>query len=34
MLATARQFVQGEKNLILYTLLTDYTLVSYGKITC
>jgi len=29
MLATARQFAQGEKNLILYTLLTDYTLYHY-----
>ena len=33
MLATAWHVAQGRKNLILYTLLTDYTLVSYGKIT-
>lgn len=33
MLATARHFAQGKKNLILYTLLTDYALVSYGRIT-
>lgn len=31
MLATARQFVQGE-NSTFTLLLTDYTLVSYGKI--
>lgn len=31
MLATASILLEGKKNLILYTLLTDYTLVSYGK---
>lgn len=33
MSATVRHFAQGKKSLILYTLLTDYSLVPYGKIT-